>query len=541
MKPARSNLVRLLQQSYRKAFREKNPLPAATATVEGGLSRKHFIRNMALGAPALLIPDLLQAGSSQPRPWEAPVTVAIVGAGIAGLNACNVLSRVAGLEVTVYEGSKRAGGRIFTARNKLGKGITTELGAEFIDTRHKEMWRLVGQYKLDVIDCGKDITDHELEHHTYFFGGRHRPETEVVNEFKKMVPQLQKDKRFEKDETLCKRLDQLSLQAYLATYPTLNKWFRDLLYWAFTAEFGMEASELNCLNFIDQVGLNTEADFEVFGDSDERYKIKGGNETLIDALVRDFESQIKYDHKMVRVTKAGDDTVLHFENGTTVQANYVLITIPLKMLKKVTIELTGPMPEKKRDMIDDYDYGTNSKFLLGFKDRLWRKQGKSGYVINETIQNGWDNSQLQNKNTGDAGYTVFLGGKAGRDMADTDTQRQQLLNGLEVVFKGIKAQYNDNHGVFNWSEYPFVLGSYACIQKDQWLKVDTVAMMAPVEQIYFAGEHCSEDNPGFMEGGAETGRMAAENMLQAIAEKQALLNQQPAARVVHGQPAIFTE
>ncbi|WP_276485615.1 flavin monoamine oxidase family protein [Paraflavitalea pollutisoli] len=521
MKTARTPLVRLLQQSYQKAFRETNPLPPASGEpVEGGLSRKHFLRNIALGAPALMLPDFLQAGTTITRPGGDPVKVAIVGAGIAGLNACNVLSRTPGLDITIYEGSNRAGGRIFTARNKLGKNITTELGAEFIDTNHKEMFRLVGQYKLDIIDCGKDITDNDLEHHTYFFGGAHREEKAVVAEFKKMIPKLQKDRADGKDEVKGAKLDKQSLQAYLATYTGLSPWFKDLLYWAFTAEFGMEASDLNCLNFIDIVGLNTEEGFEIFGNSDERYKVKGGNETLIDALVKDFGSQIRYAHKLQKVTKAGAETVLHFENGTTAQAHYVIIAIPLTLVRKVKFELAAKMPDGKQYMIDHYDYGTNSKFLLGFKDRIWRKQGKSGYVINETIQNGWDNSQLQNKNTGDAGYTVFLGGKAGKEMADTDALRNNLLDGLEKVIKGIKQTYNDNHGVFNWSEYPFVQGSYACIQKGQWFRIDTAAMMAPVEQIYFAGEHCSEAFQGFMEGGAETGRMAAEAILEVIAVAQ---------------------
>lgn len=408
MKSAKTNLVYLLQQAYKKAFREKNKLPAPSdGPAEGGISRKKFIRNIALSAPALFIPDLLKAGTGFFDPSGAPTKVAIVGAGIAGLNACNHLSKIPGLEVTIYEASKRAGGRIFTAKNILGDGLTTELGAEFIDSTHKDMFDLVQQYKLETMDCVKDMQDNKLVEHTYFFGGRKRSEQAIISEFKKMIPQLQKDKKDMENEALGRALDKLSLQSYLEKFK-LAKWFSDLLYWAFTAEFGMEADELNCLNFVVLIGIDDESKFDIFGDSDERYKIKGGNQTLTDAMANEFASKIKYSHKLTKISKAGEDSVLHFEDGTTVQSNYVLITIPFTLLRNVTFELNNGMPPAKKKIIEEYGYGTNSKYLMGFKDRIWRQQGRSGYLINETVQNGWDNSQLQNNNTGDCGYKVNI-------------------------------------------------------------------------------------------------------------------------------------
>ena len=44
----------------------------------------------------------------------------------------------------------------------------------------------------------------------------------------------------------------------------------------------------------------------------------------------------------------------------------------------------------------------------------------------------------------------------------------------------------------------------------------TGEMLAPADNVYFAGEHCSEMFQGFMNGGAETGRVAAENILAAV-------------------------
>lgn len=40
--------------------------------------------------------------------------------------------------------------------------------------------------------------------------------------------------------------------------------------------------------------------------------------------------------------------------------------------------------------------------------------------------------------------------------------------------------------------------------------------MKPVGKLFFAGEHCSYDFQGYMNGGAETGRWAAEAMAEKI-------------------------
>jgi monoamine oxidase len=42
----------------------------------------------------------------------------------------------------------------------------------------------------------------------------------------------------------------------------------------------------------------------------------------------------------------------------------------------------------------------------------------------------------------------------------------------------------------------------------------------PVGNMFFAGEHCSADFQGYMNGGAETGRLAAEAIMEILKEKK---------------------
>jgi len=515
MKTTKTIVAGKILKLYRKAFLSSDEGQTVLKTANG-ISRRDFIQNVSMASAAVMLPSVLKALGDNTTDAQKK-TIAIIGGGIAGLNACRILSKESEMfNITLFEGSKRTGGRIYTAKNLLGPNLTTELGGEFIDSTHTDMLQLVEEYGLERYDCQKDTETNQFSDHTYFFGGKVRTDDEVLAELKKIVEVLQADKKRIEDEEEVAKLDKLSLAQYLKNLK-VEKWFNDLIYWAFTAEFGLDANELSCVNFIDMVGLETGDKFEIFGDSDERFKIKGGNQSLTDAMTASLSKHIKYQHRLTAITKSGKGLSLKFENGKVSYADYVLLAIPFSVLRSVAIDKSIRLPESKRMMISAMNYGTNSKLLLGMNDRLWRNNKSSGYVMNENVQNGWDNSQLQNDNTGAAGYTIFLGGKQGRELKLPAVNLNKYLATLEKVFPEFKANYNGKNHVFNWSTNPFARGSYACYKTGQWSSFDTEEMMKPVGNIYFAGEHCSEKHQGFMNGGAETGRRAAENIMAAVA------------------------
>jgi monoamine oxidase len=80
------------------------------------------------------------------------------------------------------------------------------------------------------------------------------------------------------------------------------------------------------------------------------------------------------------------------------------------------------------------------------------------------------------------------------------------------MFPGSHAARNGNSGAFHWPANPWSLGSYACYKVGQWTTLAGEEGKA-VGNLFFAGEHCSRDFQGYMNGGAETGRRAAEAIL----------------------------
>ena len=67
----------------------------------------------------------------------------------------------------------------------------------------------------------------------------------------------------------------------------------------------------------------------------------------------------------------------------------------------------------------------------------------------------------------------------------------------------------------HWPTQPFVRASYASYLPGQWTTMRGVEGES-IGNLHFAGEHCSLDAQGFMNGGCETGERAAEAVLSKM-------------------------
>ena len=90
-------------------------------------------------------------------------TVAIVGAGLAGLCCARALSR-AGVDCVVLEADDRVGGRVFTLREPFEDDQYADAGGEFVDTSHTELLALIDQLGLEVEEAGTEAPVELLVH-----------------------------------------------------------------------------------------------------------------------------------------------------------------------------------------------------------------------------------------------------------------------------------------------------------------------------------------------------------------------------------------
>lgn len=494
--PLFSKVTRLLNEAHRQNQEEQ------------GISRRQLLRGGAagLGAVALAgLPSKVMARASQPK-------ITIVGGGIAGLNAAWYLQRD-GLASTVYEGSNRIGGRIWTAHGVMGSNLTTEIGGEFIDSGHKEMLRLANRFDLDIIDV-EAPSEQGLEK-DFYFNGQHKTEQQVINAFKPIAQAIADDQDnvefddFTSYNQLAFDIDNTPLSQYLVNVGA-SGFIRELLDVAYLTEYGCETNVQSALNLVFLIGTKTNKGFKEFGVSDQRYKVAGGNDQITSAIACDLNNDVQLGHKLVAVRPHGQGYKCTFAKSgggyKDVVSDFLLLTLPFATLRDVDIQV--PLPNVLRDYIDECGYGTNSKLVLGFDRRYWRDSDNNGlYFTDLALQSGWDSSQLQPGQKGS--LTIFTGGQNGLNVAQGSAQHQKNLAMplVNQVFPGAFNHDNDRVLRFVWPNYEWSKGSYTCFSTGQYTSFSGAAL--PVGNMFFAGEHTSFDFQGYMEGGAVSGKQAA--------------------------------
>ena len=122
--PLFRQFIYLLQQARRKHLQSQGkPLPIPKRTAYW--SRRRFIRSATIAAGAAIATS--KFSRAQP---QNTLRIAIVGGGIAGLNAAYQLKK-AGLRATVYEAKNRLGGRIFSTSHAVNRGLVVDCRGAF--------------------------------------------------------------------------------------------------------------------------------------------------------------------------------------------------------------------------------------------------------------------------------------------------------------------------------------------------------------------------------------------------------------------------
>ena len=195
----------------------------------------------------------------------------------------------------------------------------------------------------------------------------------------------------------------------------------------------------------------------------------------------------------------------------------------------LTIDWLDLMPSKRA--IEELGYGTISKLFLQFDRPYWYEDGpwprlNNGFIVTDLeIQTLWDTSfgqagshgLLVDYTSGDRGaaYAPPTPYSTSDDAPILQQYAQNCLQQLEAVFPGIRAHYTGKAALSYPTGDPFLLGSYSCWRVGQYTRF---AGSEGVRQgpIHFAGEHCSIDFQGFMEGAAREGARAAKEIVQEV-------------------------
>jgi monoamine oxidase len=299
-------------------------------------------RRLLQGAGAALV---LAGCKTMPNPMQPKSEeVAIVGAGIAGLTAAWRL-RQHGVRVRVYEAQGRIGGRMFSLANHFPDGQVVELGGELIDTGHVRLRALAAELGLPL----DDLLDGDTGRDTWFFDGRAIGEAELVRAFVPVAAAIERDLASAGDgaydhtdgNPAFRALDAMSISQWFDRNGVTG-WLRKLLDVAYTTEMGLEIDQQSALNFLTFVGTEDKDAFKIFGESDERFHVRGGNDLIPRTLGTKLTDAIEPGHALEAIRGDAGGYVLTFRKGATsreVRARQVVLALPFTLLRKVRIDV----------------------------------------------------------------------------------------------------------------------------------------------------------------------------------------------------------
>ena len=499
-------------------------------------SRAQFLKRAGVtGAMAVAGPSLLANRASA---MGAP-RIAIVGGGISGLTAALTLAD-AGVGSTIYEASTHIGGRMHSDRSGYwADGQVSEFCGELIDSGHETIRDLARRFHLKKVDLiaaqPRGTTD------TYSFFGDYYSVDQADSDFDRIRPLLDAQTEaagypttWDSSTQTGRDLDHMSVYDWIERYVPggHNRPLGRLLDVAYAGEYGADTRDQASLNLVYLLGFQPEnKGLSIFGESDERFHIDGGNEQLpqaIAAALPDDAIAFGWSLQSIRTNANGSVSMTFSTPGRTktVTADQVILALPFAVLR--TLDYSGAgFDARKQRAITQMGAGRNAKLQLQFSSRYWNTRGpwgrSNGNLYSDAgVPNTWDVTRGQD---GASGILVeYTGGSAAAAFhpstpysnASTNPQvagyAKSLLTSLEKVLPGIAKKWNGRASLSTPFLDPLLNCSYSYWRVGQYTSFGGYEGV-PMGNIHFAGEHTSQDFQGFMEGGASEGVRAAQELL----------------------------
>ena len=523
----RTALAARLQQAASIAHEATQRDLPVERVISERISRRELLRRTGAiglaGAAALTVGRLGHVRGAAPR-------IAVIGAGLAGLT-CAYRLKQAGYAATVYEASPdRVGGRVWTLRGFFDGGQIAERGGELIDQGHTAIRHLARElgFTLDNLLAAQVNGTEDffyLDEARYSFA-------DATDDLKKIWQQLHADVSAASYPTLYNNytqrgyeLDHMSITQYINAYvpasakgydvgPGMQSKLGQLLDIAYNIEYGGECDVQSSLNMLYLIAYRGQGQLRIFGPSNEKYHVNGGNDQITAAMASLIDGQVALGMELTAIALNGDGTYqLSFRGQPATVVDRVVLALPFSMLKGVDYSGAnfGPLKDKA---IQQLPMGTNSKLHVQFNTRHWNSLGNNGNTIADTgYQNTWEVTRAQ---SGELGILVdYTGGTIGASFGagTADGRAQEFLAQIEPVLPGITDTYRSGMATVDfWPGYPWTKGSYSFWKVGQYTDFSGVEKERR-GKVHFAGEHTSQDFQGYLNGGVETGERAATEIL----------------------------
>ena len=451
------------------------------------MKRRKFIKDSLTGVPLFLLTPTLLASCGQDDENINPngKTVVVIGGGISGLAAAKKLKEK-GFTVIVLEAQEKVGGRMRTDRSL---GVAFDEGASWIHgPSGNPITSLASQSGANTFltsDDSVEVFDTSGAAYSDSFL------TNAENQFNNALNAVRNaGTQIESFQTVFNSL-----------YPTQanSKLWKYMLSAYLEFNTGGDISKLSSKFFDDDEEFNG-----------EDLIITNGFDKVTDFLAQGLD--IRLNTRVINVnysnTKVAITTI-----GNNIEADYVIVSVPLGVLKNNSISFTPTLPTNKINAIANTNIGNVNKFLLVWSTPFWDTnlqyigyipdiKGKFNYYLN--IKKFTPSNGLMTFAFGD--YATVT-----ESMTDSQIINEIMLNLKSIYGNSIpnptnflRTKWGQNINSFGAYSYP-TNGSTSA-------DFDTLANEIN-NKVFFAGEHTEREYRGTVHGAYLSGIREADKII----------------------------
>lgn len=454
--------------------------------------------------------------------------VVIIGAGLSGLSAANMLKqRNADLKILVLEGKDRVGGRTQTAQIPAANGDDRwDVGGQWVGSTQTHVLDLIQELGLETYS---QYTTGKKVHHV---GG---PDAKVKT-YSDSLPSLSLFQILDfslliwKIDRLCAtvctqdpsrtpnaaELDSMTLHSYLEQ----QAWTEELkgeMGMCIRSVFGIEPAQMSFLFFLMYTAAagGLMALLESTSGGAQEFKIKGGTQQLSERLADRLGWKNVQLGSAVKAIWQDAEWARVMTATNTFLCRAVINTCPPHLAAK--IQYQPALPSQREFLTQNMPVGHMIKFLITYPTAFWREKGFSGEIVTgSSTECPFCVTFDATSPNGNAALVGFIAGELATRWSPVEgAERRRAVVSSLVKYLGPEAESFIHYEEKDWAKEDYSGGCPVNVMAPGLLTYYHPSLRKPCGRIHWAGTETATQWCGYMSGAIQSGHRAA---LEVLAE-----------------------
>lgn len=474
------------------------------------MKRRDALRQLGFGVTSVIAGGgyLMSCKKDDPAPEiQYDGTVAIIGAGAAGLYAADILG-AKGVNVVVIEATRQLGGRIRSLKNQQGlqsiADFPVELGAEYYQGADSVLGKIVGNMNLQTVDlsASRDMF--------------------IMDSVSRDSEGWGADADFVASQRFAE-----SIRNYRGPATSVK---------TAAADVGSRAQEVvngQVANFYgstsDRVGIAGLSEQQRLLAHTGEYRMLKHN-SMQDLVISRFSHvipKVQLESPVKSINYGGAMVAITLEDGSAIEANKVIITVPVSILRN-SITFTPALPAAKTSTLQRIGMDPCIRVILDFKKNFWGED--SGFIWGGSVS-----PQLFNAGVSRSQFyrtmSITICGARAQALSNLPTETdivKTILTELDKIYNGQATLFirtdltpgNEDKMIFfvqDWTKEKYFQGGYSYPMVNTTID-DRVALGAPVGQnLFFAGDATDiNGDAGTVNGALASAERVSEEVAKSI-------------------------